>query len=123
MSTLIDIFAVVVPAVIIGGVSLLGAFVSGVRTERKHSGEDRDWLRSELRQANERLYAVSREPGAVIPPREPEKVPSIELPAELEAVASSWESADVQATLRAQFMKQLGEGLSPLEIKRRYLDS
>lgn len=102
---------------------MLAAFWVGIRTERKHSGEDRDWLRSELRQANERLYAVSREPGAAIPPREPDKEPAIELPAELEAVASSWDSPDTQVMLRAQFMKQLGEGLSPSEIKRRHLDS
>lgn len=102
---------------------MLAGFLVGIRAERAHGEPDRAWLRAELKQANERLYAVSREPGAVIPPREPEKSPAIELPADLEAVASSWESADVQATLRAQFMKQLGEGLSPTEIKRRYLDS
>lgn len=99
------------------------AFWAGIRAERAHGEPDRAWLRAELQQANERLYAVSREPGAVIPPREPEQAPAIELPSDLDALVSGWESADVQANLRAQFFRQLGEGLSPLEIKRRYLES
>jgi hypothetical protein len=76
-----------------------------------------------LVQANDRLFAASREPGVSIPPRQAEPVPAIELPAELEALISDWESSDAQESLRHQFMGLLEEGLSVLEIKRRHLES
>jgi hypothetical protein len=120
VSTLIDFLAVA--SAVISGISLL-AFWAGIRTERKHSEEDRGWLRSELVQANDRLFAASREPGVVVPPREPESAPAIELPSELERLVGDWESPDVQAQLRAQFIRQLGDGHSVSDIKRRHLES
>lgn len=108
---------------VISGISLLAGFLVGIRAERAHGEPDRAWLRSELRQANDRLYAVSREPGVMVPPREPEPVPAIELPSELERLVSDWDSADVQAQLRAQFIQELGAGYSPTDIKRRHLES
>ena len=111
-----------VGAVIISG-SLPVAFYAGIRAQRNHSEEDRSWLRSELRQANDRLFAVSREPGAVIPPRIEEPRPLIELPDKLEAFISDWESASVQEDLRRTFSGLLEEGVSPDEILRRQLES
>lgn len=99
------------------------AFYAGIRTERQHSEEDRGWLRLELAQANDRLYAASREPGVIVPPREPEPVPAIELPAELERLISDWESMETQEQLRAQFINEIGQGYSPTDIKRRHLES
>lgn len=59
----------------------------------------------------------------VIPPRDEPKDLIPELPAELERLVDDWESADVQETLRHQFMSMLEEGVSVLEIKRRHLES
>ena len=95
----------------------------GFRAGSRHAEADRSWLRSELQQATERLIYAAREPGAVIPPREPEPEQAIELPGDLERLVGDWDSPDTQALLRAQFIKQLGEGLSPIEIKRRHLES
>jgi hypothetical protein len=102
---------------------LLAGFLAGVRSERARADADVAWLRSELRQANDRLYAVSREPGAVIPPREEPRDPFPEMPADLERLISDWESADVQEQLRAQFGRMLLEGVSVAEIKRRHLEA
>lgn len=117
---MIDFLAVA--SAVISGISLL-AFWAGIRTERQHSEEDRGWLRLELVQANDRLYAASREPGVLIPPREIEQAPAIELPAELERLISDWESTETQEQLRAQFISELGAGYSPIDIKRRHLES
>jgi hypothetical protein len=109
-------------AVIIS-IALPAAFWAG--THAGHSAADAsiDWLRVELQQANERLFAVSREPGAVIPPRQEVPVPLVELPRELEQLAGDFESANVQETLRAQFRALIVEGVSPGEIVRRHLES
>ena len=115
-------FVLTVSAGIIS-VSLPAAFYAGIRVGTSHAEADQVWFRSELRQANDRLFAVSREPGAVIPPRIEEPRPPIELSDKLEAYVSDWESADVQEALRRQFCGMLEEGVSPDEILRRQLES
>lgn len=109
-------------AVIIGFL-IPAAFYAGTRAGHSTAEASIDWLRAELNEANDRLFAASREPGVVIPPREADSPPAIELPAELEHLISDWESADVQEGLRHQFMGLLEEGLSVPEIKRRHLES
>ena len=105
------------------GVALPAAWAVGVRAGRTQADADRDWLRSELVQANDRLFAASREPGVIVPPRQDDAEPAIELPSELEHLISDWESADVQETLRHQFMGLLEQGVSVTEIKRQHLES
>lgn len=117
---MIDFFAV--SSVVIRGISFL-AFWAGTRAGHSTAEASIDWLRAELRQANDRLYAASREPGVLIPPRELEPVPAIELPAELERLISDWESTETQEQLRAQFISEIGAGYSPADIKRRHLES
>ena len=112
----------VVSSVIIG-VSLPAAFYAGIRAGTNHAEADRSWLRSELVAANDRLFAVSREPGAVIPARTEPPVPIEPLPRELEILAGDFESASVQETLRSQFRALMAEGVSPPEIIRRHLES
>jgi hypothetical protein len=97
--------------------------VAGIRAGSSAAEASIDWLRAELNEANDRLFSASREPGVVIPPREAEAEPAIELPAELERLIGDWESPDTQETLRHQFMGLLEQGYSPTEIKRRHLES
>jgi len=108
---------------VIFGIAIPVAFWAG--THAGHSAADAsiDWLRVELQQANDRLFAVSREPSALIPPRTEEPDPIVALPSELEHLVSDWESADTQEVLRRQFRGMLDEGLSPAEITRRHLES
>lgn len=118
--TLIDFFAV---AAVITSISLLAGYLVGLRTEHARAEADVAWLRSELRQANDRLFAASREPGVVIPPRDEPKDPIPELPSELERLISDWESPQSQEELRRQFMSMMEKGVSPAEIKRLHLES
>lgn len=110
-------------AAVIIGVALPAVFYAGIRVGATHAEADQAWLRSELRQANDRLYAVSREPSALIPPRIEEPDPIPELPSELERLASDWENPTTQETYRAQFRALMATGVSPAEIVRRHLDA
>jgi len=82
----VDPFFVLTVSAGIISVSLPAAFYAGIRVGTSHAEADQVWFRSELRQANDRLFAVSREPGAVIPPRIEEPRPPIELSDKLEAI-------------------------------------
>ena len=112
----------VVSSVIIA-IAIPASYWAGTHAGHSAAEASIDWLRVELQQANERLFAVSREPGAVIPPRQEVPAPLVELPRDLEQLAGDFESANVQETLRSQFRALIVEGVSPGEIVRRHLDS
>lgn len=80
------------------------------------------WLQGELRVANDRLYAASREPGAVIPPRDPEPVEIEPLPGELQAFISDYESPEARIALERTFRSKLDQGVSPRAILLEYLE-
>jgi hypothetical protein len=105
------------------GLVIPAAFYAGTRAGHSTAEASIEWLRAELNEANDRLFAASREPGVTIPPRSEAVEPVPELPVELERLISDWESAEVQDGLRAQFMGMLQEGLSIAEIRRRHLES
>ena len=112
----------VVSSVIIA-IAIPASYWAGTHAGHSAAEASIDWLRVELQQANERLFAVSREPGAVIPARTEPVAPPIELPRELELYIGDWESAETQDVLRHQFRGLIEDGVPPSEILRRQLES
>jgi len=83
------------------------------------------WLQKELAQANDRLYAVSLNPAALIPPRDAD-VPAVVFEAldpRLQAIVDDWDDPYAAEIVARQFRQWRDEGVGVDECVRRHLNA
>lgn len=111
--------------VIVGCAGLVGAWLLAFERGRASASPQVEWLQKELAQANDRLYNVSLNPAALIPPRDAD-APAEEfrqLEPELETIVGEWEDGLAADIVRKQFHRWRDEGVSVSECVRRHLNA
>lgn len=104
---------------------LVGVWLLAFERGRASANPHLEWLRKELSQANDRLYNVSLNPAALIPPRDSD-VPAVQfeiLDPKLQAIVDDWDDAFAAEVVARNFRKWRDEGISVDECIRKHLNS
>lgn len=111
--------------VIVASAVPVGVWLLAFERGRTSANPQIEWLRKELAQANDRLYNVSLNPAAFIPPRDAE-VPAVRfevLDPQLQAIVDDWDDPFAAEVVARQFRQWRDQGVGVEECVRRHLNS
>lgn len=111
--------------VIVASAVPVGVWLLAFERGRTSANPQIEWLRKELARANDRLYSVSLNPAAFIPPRDSD-VPAVQfevLDPRLQAIVDDWDDPLAAEIVARNFRKWRDEGVGVEECVRRHLNS